>query len=162
MVLLLLALSAAASPSISTAEFCADPTLGPGGSRPKYCQSASGQTVSTAYFTMEVPAGGWFAVSDGGRRGAMQPDLSMSMLMLSVTVLTPSQSIERRAKNLGNCTVSKAGAEWFCENEVGGDKTLERLLIGEEYTVRVFLSERWSGPLVQTYRSAVTSVGFAH
>ncbi len=117
--------------------------------------------MSTAYFKMDVPPGAWFAISDEGRRGAMQPNLSMSMLMVSVTVLTPSQSIERRSKNLGNCTVSTAGAEWLCENENGGDRTLERLLIGQEHTLRVHLSERWSGPLVQTYRSAVASVDFA-
>lgn len=154
----LLALFVAASLSLSTADFCLEPRLGPGGSLPKYCESVSGQTISTPFFKIDVPAGGWFAISDNGRHGAVQPDLSMSMLMLTVTVLTPRQSIEHRSKSLGKCSVSTSETEWLCENQVRGDNTLERLLIGREHTIRVYLVERWSGPLVETYRSVVAGV----
>lgn len=144
-----------------TTDFCDEPSPGPGGSPITYCQIETAQTVSTPYFSVDLPEGAWLAISEEGRRVDAQPDLSMSMLMLTITLLTPEQLDDYRLKDLGSCSTNAANSVTLCESEVRGDKIVERLIVGKEYSIRVKLVERWSGPLVHTYRSSVASVAIA-
>lgn len=159
---ILISIVASAVVGTSTSDYCEEPRLGPGGSTPKYCEAGEERVVATPFFRMVVPGGGWFAIDNNGRSGAMQPDLSVAALMLSIKVLTPEESLAVHSIYDGQCTYTSAGAERLCENEIDGTKTLERVLMGESYSVRIILVERWSGPLVQTYRSAVMNVDLSN
>jgi hypothetical protein len=142
-----------------TSDFCEVPSSGPGGSPVTYCQVETGQTVSTPYFSVDIPAGGWFAITQDGRRIDAQPDLSMAMLMLIITLMTPE---EYHSRDFSKCSANAANTEILCESKIGVDTVLERFIVGEEHIVRIKLVERWSGPLVTVYRSAVASVAITN
>ncbi len=143
----------------STEDFCDEPSPGPGGSPIHYCEAKTESVVETEYFTMVVPAGGWYAVWNDGRSGAMQPNLSVSHLMLHIDLLDPKRQLDVLSTDYGRCVYTSAGAERLCENEIDGPKTMERILIGDGYAVRALLVERYvNGPLLPIYRSAVLDV----